>query len=331
MISLLLRRYFEKRSWASHKVTRYLFLDAPEGGKAQKNNLAVVLICKNEEDYVDEWIRYHALAGVRHFYIYDNDYSSGSTAAKARAHNRGGVVVIVHPWKLKASAGQCAVSPQGAAYVHAALCYGHKHRWMAFIDIDEFIVPRQHGTIIEALDRLGRHSNISLPWSQFGNCGHTAKPSGPCAFAYMLRHQPDERHTHHFKCIIDPAKLSMVYTHYCSTTDMGTTTSNDKGQVEENQSRPSAPGFISSEFLQLNHYQAKSIEESYAKLNQTLHGELEEERKHRVEAQIRKLSTNVTEDTAIVDFLSRQGINNSREYSQYIKGKAQLDFEACQD
>ena len=306
----------------SYKATRYLFVDAPGRGEAQENNLAMVLICKDEEDYIDEWIRYHVLAGVRHFYIYDNDYSSGNTAAKALAHNRGGVAVIVHPWRLKASAGQCAVSPQGAAYVHAALCYGHKHRWMAFIDIDEFIVPRQHGTIIEALDRLRRYSNISLPWSQFGHCGHVTKPSEPCAFAYMFRHQPDVYYIHHFKCILNPAKLSMVYTHHCSTTDMGTTTSNDKGQVEENQSRQSAAGFISSEFLQLNHYQAKSIEDINAKLNQTLHGELEEERKHRVGVQLRKLSTNVIEDTAIIDFLNRHGINNSREYSQYIKAKA---------
>ena len=321
MISLLLRRYFEKRSWASHAVTRHWFLDAPRTDGMQENNLAAVLICKDEEDYIDEWIRYHVLAGVRHFYIYDNDYSSGNTAAKALAHNRGGVAVIVNPWKLKASAGECAVSPQQAAYAHAALCYGHMHRWMAFIDIDEFIVPRQHATIIEALAHLKRHSNISLPWSQFGHCGHETKPTEPCAFAYMLRHQPDQYHNYHFKCIINPTKLSMVYTHYCMTTDMGTATSNDKGQVEENLSRQSAAGFISSEFLQLNHYQAKSIQELHAKLEQTLHGELEEERKHRVEEQVRKLSGNVVEDTAIVDFLSRHGINNSREYMQWINGE----------
>ena len=321
MFALNLYRYFEKRSWVRHKVTQELFTDAPGAGKAQENNLAVVLICKDEEDYIDEWIRYHELAGVRHFYIYDNDYSSGSTAAKARAHNRGGVAVIVHPWRLKASAGKCVITPQQAAYVHAALCYGYKHRWMAFIDIDEFIVPRQHDTIIEALDRLKRHSNISLVWSQFGHCGHATKPSDPCAFAYMLRHQPEARPNSFFKCVVNPCKLSMVSLHEFRTIDMGTTTSNDKGQVEENSSRPSASGFVSSEFLQLNHYQSKSIEESHAKLNQTLHGALIEERKHAVRTQSKKLSTNTVEDTAILDFLSRHGINNSQEYIQYIKGK----------
>ena len=322
MFVLNLYRCLERRFWPSRKVTKFLFLDAPETGTTQENNLAVVLICKNEEDYIDEWIRYYELAGVRHFYIYDNDYSSGSTAGKARAHNKEGMVVIVHPWRLKASAGQCAIIPQPVAYAHAVLCYGHKHRWMAFIDIDEFIVPRQHGTIIAALNHLKMHSNISLHWSLFGDCGHMTKPPDPCAFAYMLRHQPDVHHNHCFKCVVDPCKLSMVSNHECRTIDMGTTTSNDKGQVAENLFRHSATSFVSSEFLQLNHYHSKSMEEVHAKLNQTLYGELEKERKDKAREWIRKINTNPIKDTAIIDFLSRHEINNSGEYSQYIKSKA---------
>ena len=320
MLALNLHRHLEKRLWRSRRAAEFLFIDAPNAGKAQENNLAVVLICKDEEDYIDEWIKYHELAGVRHFYIYDNG-SSDSTAAKARAHNREGEkTVIVHPWILKASAGQCAVCPQSAAYAHAVLCYGHKHRWMAFIDTDEFIVPRQHGTVIEALDRLGKYSNISLFWSQFGHCGHATKPSEPCAFAYMLRHQPDEPHFYHFKCIIDPAKLSMIYVHYYVTTNMGTTTSNDKGQVEENKNRTRAAGFVSSECLQLNHYRTKSIEESNIKLQRIMHGWIAAERKFEIYNYINEVNTNLVEDVALLDFLGRHGINNCEDYNQYING-----------
>ena len=317
MLALNLHRYLERRFWLSRKVAQFLFIDAPSAGEAQKNNLAVVLICKDEEEYVDEWIRYHELAGVRHFYIYDND-SSDNTATKARAHNRAGTTVIVHPWRLKANAGQCAVCPQSAAYTHAVLCYGHKHRWMAFIDADEFIVPRQHGTIIEALERLDRHSNISLSWSQFGHCGHATKPSEPCAFAYTLRHQPDIQRPDHFKCIIDPTKLSMIYMHYCMTTDMRQATSNDKGQVEENKNRTGAAGFVSGEYLQLNHYRIKSIEEINAKLQRIMYGWVMTERAFRINTYTHELNTNLVKDTAIIDFLCRHGIHSSQEYSQYI-------------
>ena len=320
MFALNLHRYLERRFWQSHRLAELLFIDPPSASEAQENNLAVVLVCRDEEDYVDEWIKYHELAGVRHFYIYDND-SSDSTAAKARAHDRGETVVIVHPWKLKASAGQCAICPQAAVYAHAVLCYGHKHRWMAFIDVDEFLVPRQHGTIIEALEYLKRYSNISLPWSQFGHCGHATKPSDPCAFAYALRHKQDAHHNNNFKCIIAPNKLTMAHIHYCMTTDMGTTTANDKGQVAENLSRPSVAGFASSEYLQLNHYRTKSMEEANAKLQRMMHGWIEARRKFEINTYINEVNTNLIEDTAILDFLRRHGINNSQEYSQYIQGK----------
>ena len=35
-------------------------------------DLAVVAIIKNETPYLQEWLDYHLLAGVNHFYIYDN-------------------------------------------------------------------------------------------------------------------------------------------------------------------------------------------------------------------------------------------------------------------
>ena len=37
------------------------------------HDLAVVAILKNEGAYLKEWLDYHLLAGVNHFYLYDND------------------------------------------------------------------------------------------------------------------------------------------------------------------------------------------------------------------------------------------------------------------
>ena len=38
-----------------------------------KYELAIVAILKNEAPYIKEWIDYHLLAGVDHFYLYDNE------------------------------------------------------------------------------------------------------------------------------------------------------------------------------------------------------------------------------------------------------------------
>ena len=321
MFSLYLHRYFERQSWLSRQVARHLYMDAPESKATQGDSLAIVLICKDVENYVDEWIKYYQLAGVRHFYIYDNG-SSDSTVAKAKSHNGDEMSIIVHPWILNATAGKCEISPQEIAYVHAVICHRHKHRWMGFFDIDEFLVPRKHLTILEGLKQLSEFSNISLPWCQFGHCGHVYQPSEPCAFAYTNRHQTNRYHFDNFKCILNPCKISMVGIHEFSTLDMGERTANVKGQVERSGDKYSATGFITNEYLQLNHYRTKSMEENNAKVKQVMRGELAEERKYRLGQLLHKLSTNVIEDTAILDFLDRHGIKNSQEYSQYIKGNA---------
>ena len=35
--------------------------------------LSLCLICKDENDYLAEWLDYHILMGVERFYIYDNE------------------------------------------------------------------------------------------------------------------------------------------------------------------------------------------------------------------------------------------------------------------
>lgn len=35
--------------------------------------LSLCLICKDENDYLPEWLDYHILMGVDRFYIYDNE------------------------------------------------------------------------------------------------------------------------------------------------------------------------------------------------------------------------------------------------------------------
>ncbi len=35
--------------------------------------LSLCLVCKDENNYLAEWLNYHILMGVERFYIYDND------------------------------------------------------------------------------------------------------------------------------------------------------------------------------------------------------------------------------------------------------------------
>lgn len=99
------------------------------------HNLAIVAILKNEGSYLKEWLDYHLLAGVDHFYLYDNE-SPDNQAEVAKSYVEAGLVDYFSlPGK----------SMQFVAYNDALKRFKFQNRYMAFIDGDEFIYPKSSG------------------------------------------------------------------------------------------------------------------------------------------------------------------------------------------
>lgn len=95
-------------------------------------DLAVVAILKNEGPYLKEWLDYHLLAGVDHFYLYDND-SPDNQAEVAKPYVEAGLVDYI-PFP--------GLAMQIPAYKDAVKRFKFQSRYMAFIDGDEFVYPK---------------------------------------------------------------------------------------------------------------------------------------------------------------------------------------------
>ena len=108
------------------------------------HDLAVVSIMKNEGHYVKEWLDYHLLAGVDHFFIYDNGSPDNQSEVIQPYIDAGLVTYIDYPGKAR----------QYEAYNAAARDYKFFCRYMAFIDGDEFIFPKIADNIVEAVDEI---------------------------------------------------------------------------------------------------------------------------------------------------------------------------------
>ena len=98
-------------------------------------DLAVVAIMKNEGHYLKEWLDYHLLAGVEHFYLYDNE-SPDNQAEVVKPYVEAGLVDYF-PLPGKAM--------QMVAYNDAVNRFKFQCRYMAFIDGDEFVYPKVDG------------------------------------------------------------------------------------------------------------------------------------------------------------------------------------------
>lgn len=238
----------------------------PPSPAPDRHGIAIAAIMRDEEDYVEEWAAFHRYVGVRHFYIYDNG-SRDKTNERLRAVLGDNVTII--PWQLKSFDARFgfAIEQQTMAYVHAILNFGADFRWMSFIDVDEFILPKSAETLPEVLARLEGVVNISLPWHNFGTSGHKVKPEGGVLENYTERTTEKifQGGKFSFKCIVDPSETTLVRTHYYETKSKGGESANDKGVYFPFEKR-NTDAFYSNENLQLNHYYTRSEEEFFAKL-----------------------------------------------------------------
>ncbi len=180
---------------------------------------------------------------------------------------------------------------------------------MAFIDADEFLVPKGAASIPEALAPLGDARNVSLPWHMFGRSGHLEAPEGGVLANYLRRAadpMSDVRGVRAFKCIVDPCHLTAVRVHSMET-DGSARSVNDRGEAADEKDR-ARPGFYSADRLQLNHYYTRSEAELAAKIGRgpnLVAKSPEYERK--VRRTVANIEADEVEDRAALDYLARIG------------------------
>jgi hypothetical protein len=155
-----------------------------------KYDVAIAAIFKNENLYIREWLEFHILVGVDHFYLYDND--GGDEAAQILKPYEEQGYVTRHPWIHLDGTKYDRATPfkqrnkNHQAFGHAAKTYRADFRWLMKIDIDEFLFPLDGDRIPPLLERYDRSKikGLRIPRINFGDCGHETRPAGLLGEAY---------------------------------------------------------------------------------------------------------------------------------------------------
>ncbi|ELU14601.1 hypothetical protein CAPTEDRAFT_211036 [Capitella teleta] len=106
----------------------------------------------------------------------------------------------------------------------------HRYRYLAVIDFDEFIIPRNHGNLLEALQGIEKKSGGSQPAIMFRNAyffldfPKQESDGDLVSMTHVNRLNPNKA-GYAPKSIIDPRKCIIVQNHYCMTrtSDVGPT------------------------------------------------------------------------------------------------------------
>lgn len=277
----------------------------PPTAKADRSGVAIVLIVRNEARHIAEWARFHLHAGVGAFFVYDNASTDGTIEA-IRAAIPGDALTVI-PWRqprFRTTTGR-EVHNQVLAYAHALANFGPAFRWMAFIDVDEFMVPVTAASIPVALQGLEDAAHVSLPWHMFGRNGHEVPPEGGVVKNYLNRADPQElTHGRNFKCLVDPTRVTEVGVHGFDIEGRAEGV-NDAGQRAAHKDRDQ-PGFFSRQRLQLNHYYTRSNAELQAKIGRGSNKDVQAD-KHirRVMRIVTAIEADTVEDRTALDFLAR--------------------------
>lgn len=130
--------------------------------------LSVAAIIKNEKPYLKEWLEYHMLQGVEHFYLCDNDSSDG-TEEYLRPYIANGTITYIM---------QSGTNQQLKCYENIIAQYKNETEWLAIIDLDEYLVPLQAENMTAFLKEFDDVSEVSLNWMNYGDSGKVSRSSG---------------------------------------------------------------------------------------------------------------------------------------------------------
>jgi hypothetical protein len=172
-----------------------------------KYNLVVCMIFRDEACNLVEWLEYHRMLGVEHFYLYSH-MSEDNFLEVLDPYTSAGLVTLVE-WNFPRAGPSVGRGPfpQVAAYDHAISTQRGVARWSAFIDCDEFIAQMSEEPISAMLARCDGAAGILLNWCTFGASGYATTPEGLVLENYCKRASIDYGLHHHVKSIVSPEKV----------------------------------------------------------------------------------------------------------------------------
>lgn len=158
-IKYIVKRYLSLIESFYYKSYQYLYKTSI---KEKKYNVSICAIFKNEAPYLKEWIEFNNIVGVDHFYMYNNN-SEDDYEVILEPYIKNGLVTLID-WPQNQKQMEC--------YQTCIKDFAEETKWLGFIDIDEFIVPKSTDSIYEFLKAFENKAGaVNLYWKLFGTSG----------------------------------------------------------------------------------------------------------------------------------------------------------------
>ncbi len=218
--------------------------------------VSVLAILKNEAHNMEEWLCHHMAIGVDHFFLYDNGSTDELHEVLKPYADHGIVTTVYFPMR----------GLQRDANNHVVRFFGHTTEWIAYVDIDEFLVPQNDEPIGAVMARYPDAEQVLVSRKEFCFSGHRTPVDGLVTESYReySDHVPRMGTSEILaKPIIRPRGVARVGIHNALTVH-GDTVNTAGEPTSEVATVIEDPSYA---HLQMNHYFTKSWQEFQAKRN----------------------------------------------------------------
>jgi hypothetical protein len=212
---------------------------------------------RDDAAYLREWVEFHRLVGVERFYLYDNE-SRDQHREVLEPYIESGLVELTG-WPVPVVGGTGRPSGIMRAFDDCIERHRRDSRWIAFLDIDEFLFTPTDTALPELLSEYEQWPGVFASRAEYGTSGHVSKPAGLTIESYVHRRRqiPDSRS--YAKSIVDPARVARCASvHHFAYLD-GLPVNENRVPVRMAIRAERLP--ISYSRLRINHYGLKSEEE----------------------------------------------------------------------
>lgn len=168
--------------------------------------VALCLAVKNQHRELPEYLDYYRRLGVSHVYAMEDPQSEPPLAEVLRPFVQDGFVThhlmpapeVMRAEVLNATCHEYDIHhKQLMAYAYCLKDHGANHRWMGFIDADEFVVLTDGTPDLPTLLRdYEDHGALALNWRMFGSNGHATRQNNTLLSYTKCNAQDGPENTH---------------------------------------------------------------------------------------------------------------------------------------
>jgi len=172
--------------------------------EAKPYNLCITAIFQNEAPYLKEWIEFHKLVGVQHFYLFNNLSTDEYEKVLQPYIDSGEVELFQVPVTCKT--GEEFYALQDRIYTRAIRKSRKQTTWLAILDLDEFLFAVHEDNVANFLNKnFKEYAGVRVNWQMYGTSNVASIPEGKLMIEQLVNRARD-RHPQHFyyKSIVRP-------------------------------------------------------------------------------------------------------------------------------